>query len=102
MQQLQRRWEAAQRVVPRGRYAVSEEVLLHRRLFLDGGRRIVSAARAAPPWSRELTLAATQHLDDAEDAELVAAIGARVDAAMVVIMRRHREPVVAFRAPARG
>jgi RNA polymerase sigma-70 factor (ECF subfamily) len=38
----------------------------------------------------------TQHLDDAEDHELVAAIGGGDDAAMAVIMRRHREPVVAF------
>ena len=38
----------------------------------------------------------TQHLDDAEDDELVAALGGGDEVAMAVIMRRHREPVVAF------
>ena len=46
--------------------------------------------------ARGISVAATQHFDDAEDAELVAAIGRGDDAAMAVIMRRHREPVVAF------
>ena len=59
------------------------------------------AARAVC-GGRGISVAATQHLDDAEDAELVAAIGRGDDAAMAVIMRRHREPVVAFAAPARG
>ena len=38
----------------------------------------------------------TQHLDDAEDDELVGALRGGDEAAMAVIMRRHREPVVAF------
>ena len=46
--------------------------------------------------ARGISVVATQHFDDAEDAELVAAIGRGDDAAMAVIMRRHREPVVAF------
>ena len=46
--------------------------------------------------ARGISVVATQHFDAAEDAELVAAIGRGDDAAMAVIMRRHREPVVAF------
>ena len=52
--------------------------------------------------ARGISVAATQHFDDAEDAELVAAIGRGDDAAMAVIMRRHREPVVAWARPRGG
>ena len=59
------------------------------------GGRTERPARG-PRFAGAISVVAAQHLDDAEDDELVAALGRGDEAAMAVIVRRHREPVVAF------
>ena len=52
--------------------------------------------------ARGISVAATQHFDDAEDAELVAAIGRGDDAAMAVDHVAPPGTSGGVRAPARG